>query len=183
MKHLNRPEICVRPASVRPDRPMLTENLPAADTGTMKTAGKTVRKKPAKTKHKIRIRGERRTGFAEKRLILRKRKTRRMVRFRSTMRYEIGNLVTHSVGLGLAICGTVFLIAKSISLNNQTRLISFAIYGACIIFLYLASSTYHALWAERSKKFYRRVDHSAIYLAISGTFTPIALVVVGGIFG
>jgi hemolysin III len=67
-----------------------------------------------------------------------------MLRFRSTMRCEIGNLVTHSVGLGLAITGTAFLIAKSIDFPVRFRLASYIIYGACIIFLYLDSSIYHA---------------------------------------
>lgn len=162
---------------------MLAENPSTTDGIEIKIPARLARKKETRRDYQIRINRERRAGTIEKRRLILVRKNGRMVRFRSAMRYEIGNLVTHSVGLGLAICGTVFLIRKSLALPDQLRLVSFSIYGGSIIFLYLASTVYHALWAERAKKFYRRLDHSAIYLAISGTFTPIALVVVGGTFG
>lgn len=162
---------------------MLTEIPSTARATQSKISLRSTERDAAKKKYKIRINRERRAGSVEKRLLVLLRKSGRMRRFRSAMRYEIGNLVTHSIGLGLAICGTVFLIRKSLDIHDSLRLVSFSIYGGSTIFLYLASTVYHSLWAEHSKKFYRRLDHSAIYLAISGTFTPIALLVVGGTFG
>lgn len=98
------------------------------------------------------------------------------------MRYEIGNLLTHSFGLGLAVCGTVFLVAKATA-SGGLRLFSFLVYGLCITALYASSSLYHSLWDAKSKKVFRRLDHSAIYMAIAGTFTPVALLTIQGAFG
>ncbi len=111
-----------------------------------------------------------------------KRKKDRLARFRRTMRYEIGNLFTHSFGLGLAVCGTIFLIIKSAG-SDGLRLFSYVVYGACIVILYASSSLYHSLWDARSKKVFRRLDHSAIYMAIAGTFTPVTLLTIQGAFG
>jgi len=99
------------------------------------------------------------------------------------MRYEIGNLMTHSVGLGLAVCGAGFLIAKSAASGDGLRLFSYIVYCSCIVILYASSSLYHSLWDAKSKKIFRRLDHSAIYMAIAGTFTPIALLTIQGVFG
>lgn len=111
-----------------------------------------------------------------------KRKKDRLARFRRTMRYEIGNLFTHSFGLGLAVCGTIFLLIKSAG-TDGLRLFSYVVYGASIVALYASSSLYHSLWDARSKKVFRRLDHSAIYMAIAGTFTPVTLLVIQGVFG
>lgn len=99
------------------------------------------------------------------------------------MRYEIGNLMTHSVGLGLAVCGAGFLIAKSAQAGDGLRLFSYIVYCTCIVILYASSSLYHSLWDAKSKKIFRRLDHSAIYMAIAGTFTPVALLIIQGLFG
>jgi len=111
------------------------------------------------------------------------RKQARLGRLRRAMRYEIGNLITHAAGLGLAVCGVIFLLGKSISSEQNMRVVSFAVYGTCIIVLYASSTIYHALWDARSKKILRRLDHSAIYMAIAGTLTPIALLTVRGALG
>jgi hemolysin III len=43
-----------------------------------------------------------------------------------------------------------------------------------VIVLYVASTLFHST-RGRTKAFWQRVDHSAIYLLIAGTFTPFAL--------
>jgi len=99
------------------------------------------------------------------------------------MRYEIANLLTHGAGLGLAVAGTAFLIAHAVTLKDALRVVSYSIFGASMIFLYLASSLYHSLWHPRVKKIMRRLDHGAIFFAIAGTYTPIFLVTLKGALG
>ena len=51
----------------------------------------------------------------------------------------------------------------------------------CLILMFTASAVYHGLpAASRLKKVWNRLDHMAIFLAIAGTYTPIALSVIGG---
>jgi hemolysin III len=63
------------------------------------------------------------------------------------------------------------------------RIVSFAIYGATMVFLYLSSTLYHSFVNRRIKTFFRFLDHSAIYLLIAGTYTPITLVAMRGKWG
>lgn len=87
------------------------------------------------------------------------------------------NSVTHSIGAGLSIAGLVFLLVLT-RLNNGTPLqyVSFSLYGAFQILLYLSSAFTHQ-FADRPKVFepLRVLDQAAIYLLIAGTYTPVAL--------
>ena len=55
------------------------------------------------------------------------------------------------------------------------KIVSFSIYGATLILLYVFSTLYHCI-RGRAKVLLRRFDHGAIYLLIAGTYTPFALV-------
>jgi hemolysin III len=51
-------------------------------------------------------------------------------------------------------------------------------FGLSMVLLYGASGTYHALCIEESAlKYFRLLDHSAIYVLIAGTYTPICALV------
>lgn len=120
---------------------------------------------------------------AESKAALRLRKKLRLSRFKRAMRFEIGNLLTHGIGLGLAVAGCAFLIVKGSLMHDAYRVVSYSIFGVSMIFLYLASSLYHALWNPQVKKVMRRLDHGAIFFAIAGTYTPILLVTLNGPLG
>jgi hemolysin III len=52
-------------------------------------------------------------------------------------------------------------------------MISVAIYGTSLIFLFSASATYHTVnRKDRVLEIFRKVDHAAIFLLIAGTYTP-----------
>lgn len=135
---------------------------------------------PQKTKKSQQVK---KTLPAETRSAIMKRKKLRLQRFRTAMRFEIANLLTHGIGLGLAIAGTAFLITRAALMHDSLRVVSYSIFGASMIFLYLASSLYHALWHPQIKKIMRRLDHGSIFLAIAGTYTPILLVALKGPLG
>lgn len=51
-------------------------------------------------------------------------------------------------------------------------------YSVSIIFMFAVSASYHVpTWAPRPLAWWRTADHSAIYLAIAGSYTPVSLVV------
>jgi len=92
---------------------------------------------------------------------------------RYTMVEEIINASTHGVGILLSIVGLAVLVAFA-SLNGSAMLISScAIFGATLIFAYSSSTLYHAITNEKAKQIFRQFDHSAIYLLIAGTYTPV----------
>ncbi len=96
---------------------------------------------------------------------------------------EIGNAVTHGLGWILSAAGTGVLLTLAAHRGGSARVISVLVFGLSLILLYAASTMYHALPFSRAKKLFKLFDHSAIYLLIAGTYTPLALVNIGGLTG
>lgn len=92
------------------------------------------------------------------------------------------NSLSHLVGAAAALAGTVFLILAAVRQGDPWKMVSFSIYGASLILLYLFSTLYHSL-PRRGKAVFRKLDHLAIYLLIAGTYTPFTLVTLRGPWG
>lgn len=88
---------------------------------------------------------------------------------------EFANTFTHSLGALMSIYGIVMLAFNS---KNALQASTTAIFGATLFLLFQSSACYHAMTNETAKKVFQRIDHSAIYLLIAGTFTPILLMTV-----
>lgn len=81
------------------------------------------------------------------------------------------NSLTHWVGAILALIGLIALII--IGWDTPAKIISFAIYGVSLIFMFSASATYHMVRVkDRALEIFRKVDHAAIFVLIAGTYTP-----------
>ena len=97
-------------------------------------------------------------------------------KYNQTLLEEIANSITHGFGLSLSIVGLLLLLVYGTQNGDPWRIVGFSIYGASLIILYLFSTLYHGLTHSRTKAIFRRLDHSAIYLLIAGTYTPVILV-------
>jgi hemolysin III len=75
------------------------------------------------------------------------------------------------------------LVSLAAVYGDTWRVVSFSIYGATLVLLYLASTFYHSIQHPRVKKALRTLDHIAIYWLIAGTYTPFALVNLRGGWG
>ena len=93
------------------------------------------------------------------------------------------NIVSHSIGLVLALFGSVFLIKIGFSNNNNIQIYSYLIYCLSLSALYLASTLYHSSTDPKTRRMLNIYDHSAIYLLIAGTYTPITLLTIQGTWG
>ncbi len=100
-----------------------------------------------------------------------------------TLREEIANSVTHGVGAALSIAALSVLVSLAATRGDVWRVVSFSIYGATLVFLYLVSTLYHGIQAPRVKLMFEVIEHSAIYLLIAGTYTPFLLVTLRGAWG
>jgi len=59
--------------------------------------------------------------------------------------------------------------------------IAAAIYAASLVLLLTISAVYHRFqWTPRVRTWLRRADHASIFLLIGGSYTPIAMVALGG---
>jgi hemolysin III len=97
-------------------------------------------------------------------------------------RGERFNSITHLVGAVLAMAGGILLIVLGAQAGDPWKIVSFSIYGAMLLCLYLASTLYHSL-KGRAKRIWCKFDHCAIYLLIAGSYTPFALVSLRGAWG
>ena len=93
-----------------------------------------------------------------------------------TIGEEIANSITHGIGAGFSIVGLTVLIIFAAFKNSSLHIVSFSIYGATLVLLYLASTLYHSIQHPTAKRILQRIDHAAIYLLIAGTYTPFLLV-------
>ena len=81
------------------------------------------------------------------------------------------NSLTHWGGAILAVIGLIALLI--VGWSTPTKLISLVVYGVSLIFLFSASATYHMVQVkDKALEIFRKIDHSAIYVLIAGTYTP-----------
>ena len=100
-----------------------------------------------------------------------------------TSKEEIVNGITHGIGALLSVVALVVLIVVAGKHGDVLHLVSFSIYGVTLILLYLSSTLYHSFSSLRIKNLFARFDHVAIFLLIAGTYTPILLTSIGGVWG
>jgi len=81
------------------------------------------------------------------------------------------NSLTHWAGAVLALAGLIALLI--VGWSKPAKIVSLAVYGLSLIAMFSASATYHMVRAkEKVLLVLRKLDHSAIYLLIAGTYTP-----------
>jgi hemolysin III len=82
--------------------------------------------------------------------------------------------LTHLAAALSASLGLIILLV--VGKGQVTKEISFLVYGASLIVMFSASAIYHLVFkGEKVTAILRKIDHSAIYLLIAGTYTPICL--------
>lgn len=86
------------------------------------------------------------------------------------------NIYSHLFGFIFSLVGLIFLIRKSIYINNSWATFSFAIFGLSMATLYLASTLYHSATTPSKRLKLKIFDHVAIYILIAGTYSPFTLV-------
>ena len=92
------------------------------------------------------------------------------------------NGYSHLAGAVLALTGATVLVVMASLKADPWRIVSFAVYGATLVLLYLFSTLYHSA-RGRAKEVFRKLDHCSIYLLIAGTYTPFTLVTLNGPWG
>lgn len=100
--------------------------------------------------------------------------------YRYSKKEDLFNAYSHLVGFVISFVGMSYLSYLS---ENTTELVSVFIYSLTLMFMFLASFSYHLIWNDKARLFLKKLDHSAIYLLITGTYIPytfIALKTTGG---
>jgi hemolysin III len=93
------------------------------------------------------------------------------------------NSISHLIGTVLSVAGLTALVVMGSLEGDPYKIVSFAVYGAMLVVLYLISTLYHWVRSPRVKAILQKCDHSAIYLLIAGSYTPFTLVTLRGPWG
>jgi hemolysin III len=87
----------------------------------------------------------------------------------------------HQIAFIVSIPAGLILVALA---ERPVARATAAVYALCLIGMYGSSASYHlGQWSGKALRWMRRLDHSMIYLLIAGSYTPIALISVGGKLG
>ena len=96
---------------------------------------------------------------------------------------EVASSITHALGGLLSVAALTLLVVFAAHAGDARRVVSVSVYGATLVFMYVASTAYHLVRPPRAKRVMRILDHASIYLLIAGTYTPVALVTLHGGWG
>lgn len=102
---------------------------------------------------------------------------------RYSVKEEIANSITHGIGILFSIVSVTILLVYAFWQKSVTSIVGFSVYGLCSTASYVSSTLYHSFRIEKVKKVLRVLDHSAIYLFIAGTYTPVTLLCIKGSVG
>ncbi|MFE8069898.1 hemolysin III family protein [Marinobacteraceae bacterium S3BR75-40.1] len=87
-------------------------------------------------------------------------------------RQETFNFYSHLAGMVLAVVGMVVLLVHAAS--SPSLMLTALVYGLSVVFLFSASSLYHAFKTQENElSFWRKLDRLAIFAMIAGTYTPV----------
>jgi hemolysin III len=100
-----------------------------------------------------------------------------------TSREEFVHSLTHGIGAALSVVGLVVLVTLAALRGTAWHVVSTAVFGASLVFLYTSSTLYHSFRAEPVKRLWRKIDHAAIFVLIAGSYTPFMLVNLRGPWG
>lgn len=96
---------------------------------------------------------------------------------------EFWNVITHGTGALLSFIALGVLVVFSIFKGTMIHFAASLIFGLSLVLLYSVSTLYHAAYTLKWKRIFQKADHICIYILIAGTYTPIALLGLKGVWG
>jgi len=94
---------------------------------------------------------------------------------------ELGNAVSHGVMASIALGGMTPTAIHAYLRGGALAAVSVSIFMCALFLMFLSSAIYHSMTFDtKQKQVMQILDHIFIYVAIAGSYTPIALSVIGG---
>src|SRR5215203_5727140 len=83
--------------------------------------------------------------------------------------------VVHAVGVTLGLVGAVVMVSGGLYSVDAVGLSTLLVYAGALVAMLGISAAYNLWPISPTKWLLRRFDHSAIYLMIAGTYTPLLM--------
>ncbi len=97
---------------------------------------------------------------------------------------EVANATTHAIGSVTMLVLLPITAIYSYQTYNFQAAVGSSIFVISLFLMFLSSTIYHSMtYGSPQKYILRIIDHSMIYIAIAGSYTPVALSLVGGWLG
>jgi hemolysin III len=101
--------------------------------------------------------------------------------FRIPSRREVlADGIVHLIGVVAGTIGATVLIAIAALHHTYVEVIAVSIYAAGMILMFSCSALYNLARKNRYREFFRRLDHSGIFLMIAGTYTAFTTLMLKG---
>lgn len=88
---------------------------------------------------------------------------------------ELANLLTHAFGFALSLAAAGHLMATAASASVPV-MVACGLYSVSLIAVYGASTLSHLFYDLAWRRWFRTLDQACIYLLITGTYTPLAVI-------
>ncbi len=102
---------------------------------------------------------------------------------RYTYSERVADGVLHVVGVTASLVAATILVIFAFQHLPSLSFVGLSIYGAALVAVFGCSAAYHLSSRPSLKAILRRCDHAAIYFKIAGTYTPFAMLKIGGTTG
>jgi hemolysin III len=89
-----------------------------------------------------------------------------------TARELMADTVVHALGLGLGALGVIAILVVVLDSPSSGRLLPIGVYAAGLIAMLVCSAVYNIRHRSPRRDWLRRLDHSAIFVMIAGSYTP-----------
>ena len=100
---------------------------------------------------------------------------------KQTFGEELANSITHGVAALLVLASLPVVAIAAHARGGAETAFGVSVFCISIFLMFLMSTLYHSMEHEsRHKKVFKILDHIFIYVAIAGSYTPIAIQVIGG---
>lgn len=91
---------------------------------------------------------------------------------------EAFSFFSHLIGAILGLAGLIGLVLRA---DSPLSTAAFVVYGATLVVMFTSSTLHHV--SRNDDGLMRKLDHTAIYLFIAGTYTPVCLLVIPPAWG
>lgn len=101
-----------------------------------------------------------------------------------SVKEEVGNSITHGVMAILMLLFLPFASIRAYLLQDARLAFGVSTFIISLFLMFLMSTLYHSMAFEtKHKTVFKILDHIFIYVAIAGSYTPVALSIIGGTLG